>query len=103
VNFTEDFDTTASHDVTLTVDGLAPGSWRCGHYRIDRDHSNAYTAWLSMGRPVVPDDEQLSAIQARMGLELMEPERALNVAGGRAELSTTLPAKSVSLWLLDKG
>jgi len=51
---------------------------------------------------VVPNDEQLSAIQARMGLELMEPERALRVAGGRAELVTTLPAKSVSLWLLEK-
>jgi xylan 1,4-beta-xylosidase len=28
------------------------------HYRIDQEHSNAYTAWKSMGSPQNPSAEQ---------------------------------------------
>jgi len=102
VNFGEEFEYAESHDVGLTLEALAPGPRRCSHYRIDRDHSNPYTVWESLGRPVVPDDEQLSLIQERMGLELMEPGSEVNVSGGSVHLDTTLPPQSVSLWVLEK-
>lgn len=50
------------------------GEWRCRHWRIDREHSNACTAWLDMGRPNLPDEGQLRRLQERQGLETAEPE-----------------------------
>jgi len=100
VNFDEDFAYAESHRVRLALEGLQPGRWRCRHYRIDRDHSNAYTAWLDMGRPTVPDDAQMARIRQRQGLELLEPEGELSVGDGGASLETELPPHSVSLWTL---
>ncbi len=102
VNFNEDVDYNETHSVRVHLQDMPTASWRVRHYRIDRDHSNAYTVWLSMGRPVVPTDEQLAAIQARMGLEMMEPEYTLSTRRGDTYLETTLPPHAVSLWMLDK-
>jgi len=101
VNFGEAFDYDESHDIQIRLDGLAGGSWHYRHYRIDREHSNAYTVWLSMGRPVVPSDEQLAVLQSRHGLELAEPESEIT-ASDHPFLGTTLPPHSVSLWELDR-
>ncbi len=68
------------------------------HYRIDHDHSNSYTVWMEMGRPVVPTDDEFAAIRERMGLELAESEFAVPVSGGAVTLETTMPPDSVSLW-----
>ncbi len=100
VNFGEAFDYDESHDIQIRLDGLAGGSWRCRHYRIDREHSNAYTVWLEMGRPVVPSDQQIEVLQSRHGLELAEPESEITVSD-HLILDTTLPPHSVSLWELD--
>jgi len=103
VNFDEAFDYDRACPVSVRPEGLADGlSWRCRHYRIDRDHSNAYTAWLELGRPVVPDDGQLAAIIARHGLEEMEPERTLDCVNGAPQLEAELPPHAVSLWTLDR-
>jgi len=102
VNFNEDVDYNETHAVQIRLQDMPIASWRVRHYCIDRDHSNAYTVWLSMGRPVVPTDEQLAAIQARQGLEMMEPEYTLSTRRGDAYLETTLPPHAVSLWMLDK-
>ncbi len=101
VNFGEAFDYDENHDIQIRLDGLTEGRWRCRHYRIDREHSNAYTIWLGMGRPMTPSDEQLAAMQARHGLELAEPESEIT-ASDHLILSTTLPPHSVSLWEFDK-
>ncbi len=100
VNFEEAFDHDRAGCVRVRLEGLRPGRWRCRHYRIDRDHSNAYTVWLSQGRPVVPDEEQMAAIQARQGLELLEPPRLITAGGEGLCLETVLPPHSVSLWVL---
>jgi len=103
VNFREEFDYDGPIAVAIDLDGLPNATRRCRHWRIDREHSNAYTAWLEMGRPVVPDDAQLAAIQARQGLELLEPEFEVAVSEGKASLRTVLPPHSVSMWELADG
>ena len=99
VNFDEAFTYDRTCRLRLTLEGLTSGGWRCRHYRIDHNHSNAHTIWQSLGRPVVPDDDQLALIQDRQGLE---PQQVLEAAGGRMGLETTLPPHSVSLWVLDR-
>jgi len=102
VNFDEAFEYDQGFALRVRPRGLGAGKWRCRHYRIDGGHSNAHTVWQSLGRPVVPDDEQLAAIQSRQGLEVLEPDRTIQSDGEEVCLQTTLPPHSVSLWVLEK-
>ena len=101
VNFNEKLDYDRSVSISIRLEGLATGSWRCRHYRIDRDHSNAYTIWQSMGRPLVPDEQQLLAIRKHQGLELME-EFLVTSHDGIAYIETDMPPHSVSLFILSR-
>jgi xylan 1,4-beta-xylosidase len=67
------------------------------HYRIDRDHSNAYTAWQQMGSPQNPAPAQYARLEAAGQLELLESPRWLWNEGGTVEFSLTLPRQGVSL------
>lgn len=102
VNFDEAFDYDETHLLRIRLQGLEGDNRRVRHYRIDRHHSNSYTAWLEMGRPVVPTDDQLAAIQERMGLELAEPEFIISVSDGAASVEAEMPPHSVSLWCFER-
>jgi xylan 1,4-beta-xylosidase len=66
------------------------------HWRIDKDHSNAYTAFKEAGSPELPNPFQIDAIRKRMNLELVEPERQTTV-GDVTRLEFELPCNGVSL------
>lgn len=102
VNFGEALDYDGTCRVRIRLEGIAAGSWRCRHYRIDRDHSNAHTIWQSLGRPAAPDAGQLEAIRPRQGIEQMEPDRRIDPGSGDACLETTMPPHSVSLWVIER-
>lgn len=70
------------------------------HYRIDHAHSNAYGEWLRQDQPMYPAPGQRAAINARAGLELLEPPRQLASTGGKVSLSFAMPVHSVSLIVL---
>jgi xylan 1,4-beta-xylosidase len=82
--------------VRLVVSGL-PDRVLVRHYRIDRDHSNAYTTWQQMGSPQQPSDEQYAHMEAAGGLQLFESPRWISVRDHAAELTFPLPRNSVSL------
>ncbi len=44
-------------DLTRLPKTFAHGA-RLVHYRIDRDHSNSYAAWLAMGSPIAPSGKR---------------------------------------------
>jgi len=71
------------------------------HYRIDENHSNAYTIWKSMGSPFNPDQSQLKKIKDRQGLELYEPEKTVNAVHGKIMLPVDMPHHSVSLFVFE--
>ena len=64
-------------NVTLTIDGLPAGRPTLTHYRVDSDHSNAYTAWKAMGSPQPPTPAQYAA------LEKVRAARTAVAAGSR--------------------
>jgi xylan 1,4-beta-xylosidase len=66
------------------------------HWRIDKDHSNAYTAFKEAGSPELPNPFEIDAIKKRMNLELLEPERQTRV-GDVTRLEFELPCNGVSL------
>lgn len=86
-------------EIRLKVDGLPASAKqiRLRHYRIDDEHSNAYTAWKKMGSPQQPSPDQYRQLEQSAQLQALEPERTFEQKGGEAELSLKLPMHGLSL------
>lgn len=69
-------------------------------FRIDDTHSNAYTAWLAMGSPQHPTDEQYAQLKAAGQLETLGSPQWLDVHDGKVGIIASLPLESVSLMRL---
>jgi xylan 1,4-beta-xylosidase len=86
-----------SADVTVTVEGMPEGRPTLTLYRVDTDHSNAYTAWKAMGSPQAPTGAQHDAlVEAGLLRTIGAPER-VTVANHRVTVTFTLPRQGVSL------
>ncbi len=84
--------------VEVSLEGLPDArSMRRVEYRIDRDHSNAHTAWQRMGSPAAPTPAQMAALRRAGQLESMGAAAAVPVSNGRATIQLQLPRQSVSL------
>jgi xylan 1,4-beta-xylosidase len=67
------------------------------HYRIDRQHSNAYSAWEKMGLPNRPSPEQRAQLESAGQLQLIDSPRWMKADGREVILHFTLPSQAVSL------
>jgi len=85
--------------VRMNVTGIpqAAGRVLIRHYRIDRDHSNAYTVWKQMGSPQQPTAEQYARLESAGRLELLESPQWVPAKSGSIELAFPLPRQAVSL------
>ena len=94
-------------DVTLALAGLpaaANGNAKLTHWRIDDEHSNAFTAWKKMGSPAGPNNNQYRALVAAGQLgQLAGAPAVVTVANGSATLKVALPRQGVSLVVLEWG
>ena len=71
------------------------------HYRVDKQNSNSYDAWLAMGSPVAPGRRQYAELeQASQLAEIHEPGN-IDISAGRAALDFELPRQGVSLLVLE--
>jgi xylan 1,4-beta-xylosidase len=86
-------------EVQVTIAGIPAGVKKVllEHYRIDGTHSNAYTAWKSMGSPQSPTPEQYAQLKAAGQLQLLTSPEWLDVRSGRIIVSTALPRQAISL------
>lgn len=89
----------APAQVQVTVAGIPADVHRVllEHYRIDTDHSNAYTVWKAMGSPQNPTPEQYAKLKTAGQLQLLDSPRWLDVDHGRVTISTSLPRQATSL------
>ena len=90
--------------IDLAIAGLPAGitQAKLSHYRVDENHSNAYTLWKSYGSPVAVTKAQYAQLQAASELTLLTDSPAsAAVANGTANLKFSLPRQGVSLVLLD--
>ena len=78
------------------------GPYTLTHYRIDNNHSNAYSEWVRQGRPDYPAGCRYDAIKARDGLELYCPPRSVIAIEGIVRLEFDMPVKSVSLIVIER-
>jgi xylan 1,4-beta-xylosidase len=96
-NYHDDDLPAAGAGITLTIEGLPDGRPTLTHYRVDTDHSNAYTAWQALGSPQSPTAAERDAlIKAGQLQTLGSPERVV-VLNGRAVVTFDLPRQGVSL------
>ncbi len=86
-----------SATVSLQLQGLPVGEQiHITEQRIDEGHSNAYTAWLEMGSPQEPTEEQIKNLHA--AAEIAErPLGQQSTSTGPLSLDISLPRQSVSL------
>jgi xylan 1,4-beta-xylosidase len=87
--------------VDLTLANL-PGSGDATmtEYRIDSDHSDAYTVWKQMGSPAKPSDDQYAQLQKAGQLATIGDGEPVKIDGGKADVKLTMPRESVELLVL---
>lgn len=102
-NFEDGLDSDVNErTIQLKLDHLDSGAiYDVLHCRIDAAHSNAYSHWVSMGRPHQLSAEQISLLRNHDGLELCE-EPAVHIRETVFEKNIELPMHAVSLILLVK-
>jgi xylan 1,4-beta-xylosidase len=83
--------------VELLIEGVPATRATLTHYRVDRDHSNAYEAWKRMGSPQQPTAERLAELQKASELQTLGAPAAVKVVGGSARVRFELPRQGVSL------
>jgi xylan 1,4-beta-xylosidase len=90
-------------EVTVAVRGLpaSAGPILLHHYRVDRDHSNAFEAWKRMGSPQNPTPDQYAALERASQLALVGSPEWVRAEGGSLKLRTVLPRQGVSLLRLE--
>jgi xylan 1,4-beta-xylosidase len=66
-------------------------------FRIDANHSNAYTAYQRVGSPQHPSPEQYAALESAGQLQLIDSPRWIDVQAGRAQFHFEMPIQALSL------
>jgi xylan 1,4-beta-xylosidase len=91
----------AAVELAITGLPLQAARPRLAHFRIDEEHSNAFTAWQKMGSPAKPSPDQLRTLERAGQLAALHEPRAIEVEGRRANLRFSLPRQAVSLVVLE--
>jgi xylan 1,4-beta-xylosidase len=92
----DDWDVESEVDVEIEVTGLPDATYSVVRWDLDRDHANAHTAWVEMGRPRSPDPAQTRALQAAAALH-PEPMALAETQEGTLTLAVRLRAHSALL------
>jgi len=95
-NYHDDDLPAAPAPVRLEIRG-APGQVQVHHYRIDNEHSNAYTVWKQMGSPQQPSAEQYARLEAAGQLQLLTSPVWRATQQGALTMEFDLPRHAVSL------
>lgn len=88
--------------VSLSISGLSSTTAGLTHYRIDNEHSNAFTLWKKMGSPQSPTPEQYARLEAAGRLALLGERKDVDIDNGQAKLQFNLPRAGVSLLVLKR-
>jgi xylan 1,4-beta-xylosidase len=90
--------------ITLQVTGISPTASvaRLTHYRIDENHSNAFSLWKRMGSPQTPNDQQYAELEREGQLETIGEPQEIHIDGGQFLVTFDLPRAAVSLVVVEQ-
>jgi len=102
-NYHDDDIPTPTVPVTLHINGLPTKLLHVylQHLRIDDTHSNAYTAWKSMGSPQQPTPTEITTLKQAGQLQSLTPPTTAAIKDGVLTLPFPLPHQATSLILLN--
>lgn len=83
--------------VTVTIKNIPSNLFLLQHYRIDKDHSNAYEAWKKMGSPQTVTDEQYKQLEQSGQLQIIQSPEWIRVLHGETVIRFSLPKQGISL------
>ena len=98
-NYHDDDVAVPAATIDLTLMGL-PAEVKRGlleEFRVDSDHSNAFSAWLAMGSPESLSAPQFAELQNKGQLQLLTSPAWVDVAKGKFTTKLTLPRQAFSL------
>jgi xylan 1,4-beta-xylosidase len=70
------------------------------HYRIDKEHSNAYTLWQKLGSPLTLREAEFDSLKEQSGLQTLSAPEVVRVNRGQLNLTVNLPRQGISLLVL---
>jgi xylan 1,4-beta-xylosidase len=90
-------------DIKLMLDGLPTGIVKAQlrHFRVDADHSDAFTVWQQMGSPLTLSPKQFTELVKAGQLTELEPSKKIRFRNGQTVLRVHLPREAVSLLVLE--
>lgn len=91
----------ADVELTFTSLPISSGTVRLKHFRIDADHSNAFTVWQKMGSPQQPTSQEYVALEKAGQLAELTVQETKHVENGKVVLHFLLPRQAVSLLVLE--
>lgn len=82
--------------VEISIKGLPTNKVALLHYRIDKENSNAYEVWKTMGSPKQPTSEQIAILEKAGQLQLLTSPEWITPKNGEAQIKMKLPRQGVS-------
>jgi xylan 1,4-beta-xylosidase len=85
--------------IDLVIAGLPTDARRdlLEHFRVDSDHSNAFTVWTEMGSPQSPSENDYQRLKDAGQLQLLSSPAWIEINQGSIHLQFTLPRQGLSL------
>jgi xylan 1,4-beta-xylosidase len=85
--------------ISLVISGLqrTKNKVTLDHFRIDQDHSNAFTVWKKMGSPQTPTPEQYAQLEKAGRLARLNEPETVDVSDNQLTVTFKLPRQAVSL------
>jgi xylan 1,4-beta-xylosidase len=85
--------------IDLVITGLPADAKRglLEHFRVDADHSNAFSAWKEMGSPQSLSESAYKRLESSGQLQLLDSPAWVEVQHGEVQLHFTLPRQGLSL------
>ena len=98
-NYQEEDVAGPSATVSLSILGLPETAkkTKMERFRVDRENSNAYTAWQKMGRPEKPSGTQYAELEAAGKLKMDGSPEWVELDQGKYELRLELPRQGLAL------
>jgi len=85
--------------IDLVITGLPANAKRglLEHFRVDSEHSDAFTAWKEMGSPQSPSESEFKLLESAGQLQLLTSPAWIAIEQGAVHLHFTLPRQALSL------
>ena len=86
----------AGSPVVLNIKGIPAERATLTQYRIDREHSNSYEVWKTMGSPQNPTIDQIAKLEKAGRLETLSKPSEIKINNTAAAIIIQLPRQAVS-------